>query len=65
METDGLLTPSGVSEKMEISGEKLILDVMDTEYIKNEEKDEEKDEDILCVDLWSYIPGICSIDFNG
>lgn len=61
METDGLLTPSGVSEKLEISGEKLILDVMDTEYIKNEEKDE----DILCVDLWSYIPGICSIDFNG
>lgn len=61
METDGLLTPSGVSEKMEISGEKLILDVMDTEYIKNEEKDE----DILCVDLWSYISGICSIDFNG
>ena len=61
METDGLLTPSGVSEKLEISGEKLILDVMDTEYIKNEEKDE----DILCVDLWSYISGICSIDFNG
>ncbi len=61
METDGLLTPSGVSEKLEISGEKLILDVMDTEYIKNEEKDE----DILCVNLWSYIPDICSIDFNG